>query len=219
MKSLVEIQEKLKFNTDKHRMPGKQSKSHTYLPEYDKLFKKFKYEPINILEIGVLDGSSLNLWAEYFPNAKIYGADLFKRKSFKKVKEKTSKYKNISLHIVDSVNEKIRNQHDNGREKLFEILGEEKFHIIIDDGDHKPTSQLKTFNNFINKLHPDGLYIIEDIWDWDNNLRGRNKISQNVSQTGLQYLQKTIPELKIIDMNDKFKIYRDNILGIYNIKK
>jgi hypothetical protein len=219
MKSLVEIQEKLKFNTDKHRMSGKQSKSHTYLPEYDKLFKKFKYEPINILEIGVLDGSSLNLWAEYFPNAKIYGADLFKRKSFKKVKEKTSKYDNISLHKVDSVNEEEKHGTKNGRKNLFEILGKEKFHIIIDDGDHKPTSQLKTFNNFIDELHPDGLYIIEDIWDWDKNSKGKKEKSQNTLQTGLEYLQENIPELEIIDMNNKFGIYRDNVLGVYNTKK
>ena len=217
MKTLVEIQEKLKFNTDKHKMSGKYSKptDHTYLPEYDKLFKKYKYESINILEIGVLDGSSLNLWAEYFPNAKIYGADIFKRikegGSFSSVKNKTSKYKNISLHVVDSVNEKDINP-NNGREKLFEILGKEKFHIIIDDGDHKPTSQLKTFNNFIGKLHSDGLYIIEDIWDWDEKLNHRD---QNTSQTGLEYLQENIPELEIINMNDRCGKYRDNILGIY----
>jgi|MDSZ01.1.fsa_nt_gb hypothetical protein len=219
MKKLVEIQEKLKFNTDKHRMPGKHSKAHTYLPEYDRLFEKFKYEPINILEIGVLDGSSLNLWAEYFPNAKIYGVDLFKRISFKVVKNNTSKYDNISLHKVDSVNEEEKHGTKNGRKNLFEILGKEKFHIIIDDGDHKPTSQLKTFNNFIDELHPDGLYIIEDIWDWDKNSKGKKEKSQNTLQTGLEYLQENIPELEIIDMNNKFGIYRDNVLGVYNTKK
>jgi len=219
MKKLVEIQEKLKFNTDKHRMPGKQSNAHTYLPEYDRLFEKFKYESINILEIGVLDGSSLNLWAEYFPNAKIYGVDVFKRISFEFVKNNTSKYDNISLHKVDSVNKEEKHGAKNGRKNLFEILGKEKFHIIIDDGDHKPTSQLKTFNNFIDKLHPDGLYIIEDIWDWDKNSKGKKEKSQNTLQTGLEYLQENIPELEIIDMNNKFGIYRDNVLGVYNTKK
>lgn len=219
MKKLVEIQEKLKFNTDKHRMPGKHSRAHTYLPEYDRLFEKFKYEPINILEIGVLDGSSLNLWAEYFPNAKIYGVDVFKRISFEAVKNNTSKYDNISLHKVDSVNKEEKHGTKNGRKNLFEILGKEKFHIIIDDGDHKPTSQLKTFNNFIDELHPDGLYIIEDIWDWDKNSKGKKAKSQNTLQTGLEYLQENIPELEIIDMNNKFGIYRDNVLGVYNTKK
>ena len=96
------------------------------------------------------------------------------------------------------------------RNDFFDSIDNKLFHIIIDDGDHKPESQLKTFNNFVDKLHPNGVYIIEDIWDWDKH----NK-SCKCDITGLQFIQQNIPELEIINMNDRRGIYEDNILGVY----
>ena len=37
-----------------------------YFPVYEKHFKALTEKPINILEIGVLNGGSLQMWKEYF---------------------------------------------------------------------------------------------------------------------------------------------------------
>jgi hypothetical protein len=209
--TLVEIQEQFKFNTDKHRMAGKK-RAHTYLPEYDKLFEQYKDDTINILEIGVLDGSSLKLWSQYFTNSSnIYGIDCYKRITKAKVERNVRGYNNVELYKVDSVGPKGYDE----RKKFFNNLKDQKFHIIIDDGDHKPESQVKTFNNFINHLHDNGTYIIEDIWDWDKNEKGKLNSKDKRSQTGLQYIQQNIPDIEIINMNHQKGIYNDNVLGIY----
>ena len=52
---------------------------HRYWELYEQDFQKHKDEPINILEIGTFKGESTNAWLEYFPNATIYGVDIFHR--------------------------------------------------------------------------------------------------------------------------------------------
>lgn len=59
---------------------------HGYTVHYAKLFKKFKDEPINILEIGLAKPTqrhalgmvcpSLSMWLDYFANANVYGFDI-----------------------------------------------------------------------------------------------------------------------------------------------
>ena len=44
-----------------------------YFEVYDRHFSKFRNKEINVLEIGVLHGGSLQMWRDYFgPKAKIY---------------------------------------------------------------------------------------------------------------------------------------------------
>jgi hypothetical protein len=46
---------------------------HPYTLFFDGLFKNKRDSPINIAELGILKGSSLLMWREYFTNAEIYG--------------------------------------------------------------------------------------------------------------------------------------------------
>lgn len=62
-----------KFGTDKF--------THGFSNFYDKVLRNEKNNIKNILEIGILNGSSLLTWKEYFKNAKIHGID-FKNKKF-----------------------------------------------------------------------------------------------------------------------------------------
>ena len=57
-----------KFSSDKYL--------HEYHIIYNKFFSKIKNKKLNILEIGVADGSSLKAWSEYFKNSKIIGVDI-----------------------------------------------------------------------------------------------------------------------------------------------
>jgi hypothetical protein len=53
-----------------------------YLFIYDQLFERFQCDgkPITLLEIGVQNGGSLEIWEKYLPeNSKIYGVDINKK--------------------------------------------------------------------------------------------------------------------------------------------
>ena len=48
-----------------------------YFPVYEKHFKALTEKPINILEIGVLNGGSLQMWKKYFhPDSTLVGIDI-----------------------------------------------------------------------------------------------------------------------------------------------
>ena len=189
METLKQIQDKYNFKTDK-------GTTHNYLKEYEKLFNKYKYDNINLLEIGILHGESLKLWATYFPNAKIYGIDNFVRVGYNKVSKNLKNFDNIYIFNVDSRDPK----HSESRNKFFSKIADIKFKFIIDDGSHQKESQVETFENFNHLLCKGGKYIIEDI-------RKSNK----------EYIINHIKNIKILDKNNERKIRgSDNILGIYH---
>ncbi len=112
---------------------------HKYIGYYNEWFAPYQDEEINLLEVGVLNGHSIKLWKDYFTNAKIYGM------------EKAEVYGgNFKCDSTD-------------KEAVDEQLGDLKFDIIIDDGDHHPESQMKTYMNLKDRLNEGGIYIIEDI--------------------------------------------------------
>ena len=41
----------------------------SYLPYYDSLFEKYRSQNLNLLEIGVQNGGSLETWKTFFKNA------------------------------------------------------------------------------------------------------------------------------------------------------
>src|SRR5207302_204933 len=48
-----------------------------YLSEYERLFAAYRQRPIRLLEIGIQNGGSLELWAKYFEAAEaIVGCDI-----------------------------------------------------------------------------------------------------------------------------------------------
>ena len=59
----------IKYHTDK-------AYEHEYTSLYEKHFKPIRKLTNKLLEIGIYKGASLKMWAEYFPNAHIYGLDL-----------------------------------------------------------------------------------------------------------------------------------------------
>ena len=64
---------------------------------------------------------------------------------------------NITTHLCDSTNpESVAD--------FMKKLGDVKFDIIIDDGSHIDTNQLKTLLNFYSYVKDGGFYIIEDIY-------------------------------------------------------
>lgn len=127
---------------------GSDKSDHNYCPFYEKHLPK---NPRKILEIGVLKGASLAMWAEYFPDAEIHGLDLFAENSETEIEAYLRDelgFKNIILHKGNQCNW-----------LLLEVLRNEDFDIIIDDGSHNSRDQMMTFFGLYNGKQ----YYIEDI--------------------------------------------------------
>lgn len=129
--------------------------AHLYHLEYEKEFEKIRYENINILEVGVFRGQSLQAWLEYFPNANLYGIDIFTRVHESKIDVlKDSRVKYIKGSSLET----------NISDTIKKNWGEIEFDVIIDDGLHTPNANKKTFENLMNFLKNDGIFYVEDAW-------------------------------------------------------
>ena len=114
---------------------------------YDKHFAKFRDQPINILEIGVLRGGSMRIWEKYFPKANVFGID---------INEECLQYQSDRTKIF------IGDQSDvsflrNIKAKIPRI------DILIDDGSHRAKDQKITFDEMYYHVRKPGIYLIEDI--------------------------------------------------------
>ncbi len=118
-----------------------------YLRHYDRLFSVFRNEQINLIEIGVLNGDSLRMWAKFFPNARIIGIDITE---------------DCRRHANDRIIVEIGSQTDPGL--LARICAKYPPTIIVDDGSHQAKEVLFTFQTAFPYLLPGGLYAMEDLF-------------------------------------------------------
>jgi hypothetical protein len=132
----------LKYGTDKS------SEHHNYCDKYDKVLLPLREQFTNVLEIGVLDGQSLRMWEEYFPNARICGLDI-------NPECKCHETGRIKIIIADQ-----------GDEIQLKQAGEEfgLFDMILDDGSHKHKHQILSYKVLFPFIKRGGLYIVEDIF-------------------------------------------------------
>lgn len=132
--------------------------THSYIEEYERLFAPFRQrQPITILEIGLCRGGSLRMWYEYFDNSVVHGVDITFRPDGLSdleglIKEKLPRMAVSVLDARDPVDVLAR-------------FGETKFDIIIEDASHETYDSMTIYANFIHRLNPGGLYIIEDVAD------------------------------------------------------
>lgn len=135
---------------------------HGYSVHYAKLFETFKYQSINILEIGLARQTdrlsvgvtcpSLCMWLDYFPNANVYGFDL-------------DDFSSVQLSRARI----FRGDQGNVEDLLRVIAQCPRFDIIIDDGSHASYHQQVTLKTLFPYLVSNGLYIIEDLlWQPDD---------------------------------------------------
>jgi hypothetical protein len=143
-----------KYNIDKKQFysDGKTAvRGHNYVALYDKYFEQYRDKEINILEIGIAGGFSLELWADAFPKAKnIIGAD--KDASF--LSRKFSDPRIQTFYMDQGDINSIRDMVNKGIE----------FDIIIDDGSHQSRHMIDCFNLLFPLLKWDGIYVAEDTY-------------------------------------------------------
>lgn len=147
----------------------KSSIFHNYLDFYQEQLPDRDFSG-RLLEIGVMDGCSMKMWREYYPNAEIIGIDI-KDMSF---------MHNTDWQVPESV--KLLTL-DGTKAKDTKPLG--MFDIIVDDGSHYWKDQQKSFELlYYSQLNKDGIYILEDLWTSYIDFYANAKI------TTIEYLKK-----------------------------
>lgn len=126
----------------------KASWKHKFAELYEHFFAPLRYSTKRVFEIGVLQGQSLKMLRDYFPNAIVYGIDIEDTASLNSERMKTF----------------VADQSDRKQLQAFlDFSGGEAFDIIIDDGGHAMHQQQISFGFLLPHLRPGGYYIIEDL--------------------------------------------------------
>lgn len=150
---------------------------HNFTSIYNRLFESIRFDVKSVLEIGVFQGSSLRMWEEFFPYAKIYGVDYDPRNVYNSERAKT---------FVFEQTDKIALQ------KMFETIGSD-LDIIIDDGSHDIFDQQKTFLSIFKNLKSKGFYVVEDLHSSTNSYAhwflNKYNINETCNFTTLNILQ------------------------------
>lgn len=104
--------------------------------------------PLSLLEIGVQNGGSLELWHKVLPpNSHVVGIDIDERCRELKLGE------GIQVHIGDATQPDF----------VDGALGDTRFDIIVDDGSHLARDVIASFDLLFGRLKPGGVYIVEDM--------------------------------------------------------
>lgn len=146
-----------KYDTDKTSQRKNISASrhcHAYTPLYNALFRNMKDEKLVVGELGVLYGSSLAMWLDYFPNAEIFGF------------ENDLNYIDVARNNCNSDRIKFLQLNVKDKNSMIDAFQEAKvqFDLIIDDTTHQFEDQIKIINAVYPFIKPGGMLIIEDIF-------------------------------------------------------
>lgn len=151
---------------------------HNYTTYYYFIFQELKEKPLRVFELGIgsnnvnipsnmgangRPGASLYGWAEFFPNAKVFGADIDKNILFETDQIKT-------FYCDQTKPESIRALWN-------EPALQEDFDILIEDGLHTFQANCCFLENSIHKLKSRGYFIIEDIMNAEYHLF-QNKLGE-----------------------------------------
>jgi len=139
---------------------------HTYLPVLHHHFEARRLAVKQVIEIGVQTERSVCMWADYFPNAIIYGVD---------IDEECKRFESDRVKILIG---------DQGDAAFLRSLPGD-VDIIIDDGSHIPKHvMLGVEVLFRHKLKRGGLYVVEDMLLHTKTVRGTMR-KQNVGGKAL----------------------------------
>jgi hypothetical protein len=136
---------------------------HTYTDFYAQLFDHCRHAVRQVFECGIgtndpavpcsmgvngAPGASLRVWRDYFPNARVYGADIDERTLFQEDR--------IQTFIVDQCD-------PSSIEDMWKLSGLKDLDLFIDDGLHTLSAGINLFEGSFDRLAATGIYIIEDV--------------------------------------------------------
>lgn len=128
----------LRHDTDKS------SRFHNYLDFYEAQLPDRSFTG-RLLEIGVMDGYSLAMWREYYPDATdIVGLDIMPKDHLN--------LPGVTLLQINATD-------------IAAMQGLGSFDVIVDDGSHMSLEQQQAFFwLYYHQLNAGGSYVIEDLW-------------------------------------------------------
>ena len=157
MRSLAEIFETYKSKDPGGPGTGDKGTVHSYIEVYEEIFAHYRHATTNFLEIGVLAGSSMRMWTEYFDTSKVYGIDIDERPLNGMFDLRPMLAEGFDIKFFDA-------SLPNEVEKHFAGV---VFDVIIDDASHAIQHQMDNYKNFKSHLSKGGIYVVEDVADID----------------------------------------------------
>jgi hypothetical protein len=164
-----------------------------YLDVYERHFHKYRGRQLNLLEIGVSHGGSIQLWKKYFgPQVNIYAID---------VNPECKKFEEENVKIF------IGSQSD--KTFLQDVLKQiPRMDVIIDDGGHTMIQQIVSFETLYMHVVDGGLYLVEDThtsywFEFRGGLKKRN--------TFVEYSKNLIDSLYEAHLHKKDKLVVNEI--------
>lgn len=144
-----------KYGTDKspYNSTSESGHKHPYTAIYDALFSAFKYQIINVGEIGILNNRSMKCWREYFPYANLYGWDFDHQLLQQAISDglHNATYAYMNVYELDSIDFALR-----AANCLFDIL--------IEDTTHQLDDQIRVASVAHKYLKPGAYFVIEDVF-------------------------------------------------------
>lgn len=124
-----------------------------YFDIYHRHFERFVGKDVNVVEVGIYSGGSLDMWKSYFGReCKVYGIDI-------KAECKLYEGDRTKVFIGD---QSSRVFWADFRRQVPDV------DILIDDGGHLPEQQIVTLEETVPYLRSGGVYLCEDITGIDN---------------------------------------------------
>ena len=122
-------------------------KWHHYFAIYERFFAPFRGRPVQLLEIGVQRGGSMQMWRSYFgPSARIVGID---------IDPACAAFADEGSQVF------IGDQAD--ADFLRHVLAQTGTpDLVIDDGGHTASQQIVAFETVYPQLKCPGVYLVED---------------------------------------------------------
>ncbi len=143
--------------------------AHRYCEFYSRLFDHCRLSVVKVFECGLgtgdrdfaanmgpmaRPGASLRVWRDYFPNARIFGADIDRQALFQEDR--------IATYFVDQTCATLVND-------MWRQIGESGFDLIVDDGLHTADAAESLFSGSFVHLRLGGIYVVEDMF-WSDAL-------------------------------------------------
>lgn len=124
--------------------------AHGYLTVYDRLL--IGVDVRAILEVGIMDGASLAMWADVFPDALIVGIEADSARAA----DQSGRWPNVEIVCEDAYDRRTI-------AKLVDRYDVQAFDFVIDDGSHQVGDQLAFVERYPNLLRPGGVLVVEDV--------------------------------------------------------
>lgn len=121
-----------------------------YLDIYQQLFLPYTSKPVTLLEIGIQNGGSLEIWSRHFPHGtRFVGCDINPNCANLVYDDAR-----ISLIVADA-------NSDVAEHAIAELSQE--YDIVIDDGSHTSRDIVHSFMRYFKRVKEGGIFLAEDL--------------------------------------------------------